>query len=347
MKDYLVHEMNPFRATPKGLFGIEVEVEGAMLPREDPTGVWKVVADGSLRGECAEYVLRTPLDLDKAKNGIIHLNKLLENSLINMSYRTSVHVHVNIIHMRMSQLRRFVYTSYLLENLLVHFSGEDRIGNRFCLRVADAEGQLQAIGSVISAEGQIYRLSNDEFKYAAINLVPIRGQGSVEFRSMQGTTDVGTISTWLGMLDKIVSFAKSSEMPCRDISEWAAQGPEDFLNYVMGEYAQFLKFPEFEDGIRRAEENLYVLSLQEPKNEKVEIEEKPLKPKLGPAPGFAKRYHININAGGGGMLVAQANPAAQAIIDDIMLERMMRGQEEHDARAEARREEAEDERGGW
>lgn len=274
MIDYFVRDVAPFDNKPKGVFGIEVEVEGDNLPKIDPLSIWKVVKDGSLRGEAAEYVLRKPLDLKEAVNGIIHLNEMLADSPLRMSFRTSVHVHVNVLNMRMSQMKRFIITSFLLENLLVAFSGEERIGNRFCLRVVDAEFQLNYIKLLMQETTQLHRIANDEAKYAAINLVTIRNYGSVEFRSFQGTTNPEQIKNWIEILNKIYEFALKDERTCKQLCSYAANDPSGFLEEVMKDKSDFLKFPDYRLGIQEAEEALFFIASKEVLyDEKGDIEE--------------------------------------------------------------------------
>ena len=256
--DYKMNESHAFQVShKKGVFGIEVEVEGNNLPTEDHKALWKVTKDGSLRGEANEYILKRPLELGEAKFAVEHLGNLLANSQLHMSFRTSVHVHINIQNMYITQLKRFIYVSFLLENLLAEFSGEGRVGNRFCLRVCDAEYQIAMIKACISAAGTIPRFMNEECKYAAINLVPIRTQGSVEFRTMQGTTDSDTINTWLEILNKIYKFALSDSRSCKELSDLVVASPSKFLEEVMGELSNLLKFKGYEEAIKESEELLF------------------------------------------------------------------------------------------
>src|SRR5690606_7279420 len=87
----------------EGMFGIEIEVEGARFPI---VPAWEKKTDGSLRGESAEYVLSHPLDKEPAVEALNALAKAFaENKTVrNYSYRTSVHVHVNVQNFKRNRL---------------------------------------------------------------------------------------------------------------------------------------------------------------------------------------------------------------------------------------------------
>lgn len=261
-KDYLCKQLRGYEQVKDGLFGIEVEVEGDNLPKEIPK-YWKIVKDGSLRGESAEYVLKAPLSLPKTEEALTILNNSLKEAFLYMSFRTSVHVHVNIQEMFKSQFNRFIYTSFLVEDLLVEFSGEGRIGNRFCLRVRDAEAQLRFIKHVIKTNNAIARVPTEEGKYSAINLCPAATYGSIEFRSMQGTTDKETILTWVKLLNKIRDFSINSQLTLKELTQLASENPEGFMISVFGETAPLLMFKGYEFALKDADSRMFDIAFEE------------------------------------------------------------------------------------
>src|SRR3990167_10246395 len=80
---------------PKGLFGLEVEVEGPRLGQKVPG--WKVVADGSLEAG-SEFIFNGPCDKEETFARIAALNEAYKEEGIapTFSIRTSVHVHLNV-----------------------------------------------------------------------------------------------------------------------------------------------------------------------------------------------------------------------------------------------------------
>lgn len=233
----------------KGTFGIEIEVEGRNL-LQAIAGKWTDKADGSLRGESREYILRKPLDLDIAKEALVDLNKALTSNkaVLDFSFRTSVHVHVNVLDMNKKTLHSFLYLSHLFENALVNYSGTERTGNRFCLRCSDAEYKVGIMYDFLTRDG-FMGLNEDVIKYSAINLAPITTQGSVEFRSMRGTLDTAILNPWLDVLQNIRNM--SQIMSVKDIAAEATSAPKELIEKVFGDYLPLFNYSGIEQDLRR------------------------------------------------------------------------------------------------
>lgn len=194
-------------APVKGRFGIEVEVEGQNLPQEIPQQ-WIAEKDNSLRGESAEYILRVPLDRKEANNAIMELKDALSKSTLSFSHRTSVHVHVNVSEFTRNELLVFLYLAYLFDSVMYQYAGRKIAGNRFCLRLIDAQDTVRFLERLASEPNRIPLPQNEQAKYAAVNIVPIGKYGSVEFRAMAGTMNTIRLRNWLAMLEKLVDFSK-------------------------------------------------------------------------------------------------------------------------------------------
>lgn len=206
-----------------GLLGVEVEVEGENLPKI-ATGAWKYEKDGSLRGESGEYILRNPLNLQKTHEALDDLRKQLAESKLDWSFRTSVHVHVNVGSMSAKQINCFIYTYVLLEELMLHYCGPSRIGNRFCLRIQDAEGLVSALEYMFRSDWNFPM--RDEFRYASLNIDALCKFGSLEFRGMRGTLDKERLEIWTEALARIRSFSQKYATPF-DIAEGFRNTPDD------------------------------------------------------------------------------------------------------------------------
>lgn len=225
----------PHLELKEGTFGIEIEVEGAALniPRNP---YWKVDHDGSLRAnpECVEYVLRQPLKYDDSILALEYLNQQHEanGSVLNWSYRCSAHVHVNVQAEEVLTVLRLAYIYYIFENLLVKWSGNEREGNRFCLRLQDSYEISQTIANVFSEPFE--HIDENRIRYAALNFASLRKYGSVEFRSLSGTTDKARIEKWLKMLLAILQAARLDQ----SVSDIFYNSREDLNSYgkkVFGE----------------------------------------------------------------------------------------------------------------
>ena len=191
---------------PQGLIGMEVEVEGNNLPREIPS-YWKVETDNSLRGEAKEYILKRPFDPKSVSKAIDILVKATANSELHFSHRTSVHVHINVCSLTRNQLINFLFISYFFDKTLSRFGGREIKGNRFALRISDAEGQLQLFSKLACKKESWFVPDIQSGKYAAINLAPIGKYGSVEFRSMRGTLDPVVLKKWVSMIVSLYNFS--------------------------------------------------------------------------------------------------------------------------------------------
>lgn len=214
-------------APVKGRFGIEVEVEGQNLPQEIPQQ-WIAEKDNSLRGESAEYILRVPLDRKEASNAIMELKDALSKSTLSFSHRTSVHVHVNVSEFTRNELLVFLYLAYLFDSVMYQYAGRKIAGNRFCLRLIDAQDTVRFLERLASEPNRIPLPQNEQAKYAAVNIVPIGKYGSVEFRAMAGTMNTIRLRNWLAMLEKLVDFSQKYST----IEEMMASFNNDELTFV-------------------------------------------------------------------------------------------------------------------
>lgn len=179
--------------------GLELEVEGTNLPTE--VEGWHVVRDGSLR-DGLEYVTRTPAGSVKLKAELEAVAAAFKDNGTrpNYSFRTSTHCHVNVSNLPLEQVKAIIYLYYLFEQQYVGFCAKNRNGNRFCLRLIDAEGILNQVKKFFDSD----RLpTNDTGKYCALNIVPIGRQGTLEFRCLEGTDDWAKIHLWVRALIRL------------------------------------------------------------------------------------------------------------------------------------------------
>lgn len=249
-----VHNLFGVPQVNRGDYGIEIEVEGEGLPMSDGF-VWTSHQDGSLRGEypeqAHEYVLSQPIPFKEVHGALELLNKRFKDneSVLNFSFRTSVHVHRNVTNFNEVQLLNLIYLYTLVENPLVNFCGDVRKDNRFCLRVMDADGIMDVISPMfLHGVRELANQQEDRIRYAALNLASIRKYGSVEFRAMRGTADVATLMTWVSMIEAMAKYACSPKATPTTIREtFKKLSPKEFLLEVFGEaLAIHLIYPEYE-----------------------------------------------------------------------------------------------------
>lgn len=184
--------------------GVELEMEGNRFPKE--VKGWKAVADGSLR-EGIEFVLETPEGALKLKESLLAMGEAFEANQTKRSYsfRTSTHVHVNVSNLTISQVKSIVALYYLFENQFTGFCAKHRQGNRFCLRLREAEMIVPLVGKFFRDERPP---SPDHAKYMALNLATLSKYGTLEFRTLEGTDDWSKIYTWVRALLRLRKVGK-------------------------------------------------------------------------------------------------------------------------------------------
>jgi putative amidoligase enzyme len=263
----------------QGEVGIEIECEGANLVRRLPK-FWVVKEDGSLRGESCEYVLNGPVKREQVDEALDLLAKTLKDagSVVNDSYRTSVHVHINQTDLKFRQIFAEICLYLIVEDLLMEFCGEDRIGNLFCLRVKDAEHLLDSLRNGITSGN--YNSFNDmqTFKYGAVNIAAAGKYGSLEYRSLRGTTNPELIKTWVQVLLDIKDASKQVQSPQEFIHNFSQMSPQDFIckYFSKGSQELLLNSKNIKDrmfeGVRFAQEIAFAIPSWEPYVEKIKAE---------------------------------------------------------------------------
>lgn len=220
----------------RGDFGIEIEVEGDNLPTDKING-WGIHHDNSLRNGL-EYVTNGAVSSKDAYDHLKTLANAFNGSSLEFSHRTSVHVHVNVLTLTSDEILSMIYTSYLVEDVLMALSGKSRLSNRFCLRVQDAEAIIGIVGHLFSTgirkdSLQIY-LSPESLKYSAVNIVPLRSYGTIEYRSMEGNMDIDRLHHWLSVLSSIREFSKG-KTPTAVHDLFVKEGSDKFIKAVFGD----------------------------------------------------------------------------------------------------------------
>lgn len=251
----------PKKFKTDGDVGIEIEVEGKNLPVCEK--FWRNEEDGSLRGEeTREYVLDKPMSLKEARIALKYLDAQYKEceSVVDDSVRAGVHVHINVQKLNMIELYNFMTLYLVLEEVLVKFCGPYREGNLFCLRASDADYLLQELQE--SAQTKVFHnLVSDQLRYASMNVKALGTYGSLEFRAMRGTRDLGLIYKWAEVLLSLREMAKTYENPQKIIEGFSEGAAKGFIKHVLGAAAEEFMFDGYErmlcDGMRNAQDIAY------------------------------------------------------------------------------------------
>lgn len=227
-----------------GDVGIEIEIEGSNLPRDEehiPKG-WYYKPDGSLRGlESGEYVLTTPVKFKEVDGMLDKLWAMFKKWQTQMddSNRTSVHVHLNCQKFYLNRLTSFMALYFIFEEMLTAWCGEHRVGNLFCLRAKDAPGIVSQLKRFITSDGSIHL--HDNLHYAGLNAHALTQFGSLEVRSLRGCHDPQTIKEWVGMLQRLYELSAEFEDPRRIIEMFSELGPLAYFDQILGSQAKVLR----------------------------------------------------------------------------------------------------------
>jgi Putative amidoligase enzyme len=218
------------------LFGVEIEIEGEGLPKRI-SDFWNIVKDGSLRGDfpynSAEYVFSTPLSINSCVFRLDEVEKALAKARVKMSQRCSTHIHVNISDLEEVELFNFLYLAVLAEPILMTLVKEERVGNRFCLRVKDADILLDGLAYIYkNGAGSLAGYWSGEWRYSAINLASIFKYGSVEFRMFHGSVDKTEIMNWLLLLQALRVASQKFDNPKDIYNTFLKLGAKEFFSQV-------------------------------------------------------------------------------------------------------------------
>lgn len=248
----------------KGDVGIEIEMEletpyNTNAPFKN---VWRLEGDGSLKINGVEFVLKKPVEFSYVGTLIGKLKaNLKENDMtILPSIRAGVHVHVNMQQSTLGQMYNMLGCYYPMETVLTRFCGNGREGNLFCLRSRDAAGVLKRVELSIKNESLTY-LDTDDIRYAALNIRSLFNYGTLEFRALATTPDLGLIEDWCKMVQKLKEYSERVNSCWDCMYHISGNGGRSWLMEVFGpELFAKLDYPDLERDIIRDSRNCQYLN---------------------------------------------------------------------------------------
>lgn len=248
----------------KNLYGVEIEVEGVRLPKQDhlPVDLWRVERDTSLKtAEAWEYVMTRPQMIGGVYQSIDILQAAYNSrsSIVHESVRAGVHVHMNVQDWNIKQLMTFATCYYMLEDILIHWCGENREGNLFCLRTKDAEYVLFKVLQTLQ-ERKLSHLKYDLIRYSSLNYCSLFKYGTIEFRGMRGTPDLSLIKTWVAIIDQLRTSSLNFNSPTDVLNWFSGDGEEQFIATLLPDYHQLFKCPDKDRVIRNAARRVQMIA---------------------------------------------------------------------------------------
>lgn len=249
--------------------GVEVEVESRARVS---LNYWREVSEGSISGY--ELVLAQP------EYGIALYEAILELDSVATAVgptafgsRTSVHVHIDIRDMTVTQLMNFIALSVMFEPVLYKYVAPHRSANHFCWSMLESQEPLKRLASLYKTvrtataerlRNKLATFTQSNCKYSGINLSSISRYGSLEFRMHEGTANSIAIIRWINILLSIKEYAMGENRTPNNILETKMDvGIDSIFHSVLGNYTGVLSYDTVETdiltGIRNAQDFIYDL----------------------------------------------------------------------------------------
>ncbi|QDH46729.1 hypothetical protein LAh8_1 [Aeromonas phage LAh_8] len=201
--------------------GVEIEVE-RFNNRRARLRYWNLVSDGSLRNNGQEFTFRGALGGKDAFDAISEIDTLLYQANPELNIRCSTHVHVDVRDMTVPQLKRMILAYAFYESFLFNQSGRHRMKSNFCMPLCIAEGLTHILMDYWGNTDAdfIFNVTDRWDKYSAINLIPIRSYGSVEFRIAEGKSKSGQLLRLVNRFLALKEIAVEKDMSDREFLDF-------------------------------------------------------------------------------------------------------------------------------
>ena len=240
---------------PQELIGVELEVEGVRHSQPVPP-LWREVPDDSLRNYGREYIFSEPLYGTGITDALMDMAIFMDKVQPDISYRCSVHVHLNVSDMDMEQLLTLLTLYLIFERTLVKYHGGGREDNIFCIPYYKAPASMQSLvylyKDAMAGEllpNYVSDLLSDFNKYSALNINAVLVHGSIEFRHMPGTTDMVEVFEWIKMVQYLKKAALEGDLDYMSLVEGASGSTSSLLQRVFNESAELLQYPDMTNDI--------------------------------------------------------------------------------------------------
>lgn len=204
------------------LMGVEIELEaspnsGFMFP--DITK-WTAIKDGSLRDISIEYVFAKPYYGAQIIGALKDLETCLIGAPLSLSYRTSTHVHINILDLTTEQLVSMILLYALAEPAIYAMAGAGRVNNNYCVPFFyDNHGVREVLATLLESKstGDVARITGVikdlRPRYSGLNLHSIIDHGSLEFRHFRASVKFKELIDFVNIPIRLKNAAKSFNNP--------------------------------------------------------------------------------------------------------------------------------------
>lgn len=182
------------------LFGVECEVEEVKDLKQSLNGLWNMTEDGSLRNGGKEFI-SIPMNLTQQFDAFKSLHASLVLGKEAFSERTSIHVHMNCQGLEEQQVKNILLLYALFEECFFLMTQPSRRANIHCVPLTETHMPMMY-------NRPLRNIVERWHKYTALNLIPLAGQGTIEFRHMHGHADSKLHNEWLVCLSNLMEVSK-------------------------------------------------------------------------------------------------------------------------------------------
>lgn len=271
-------------ANPDLIMGLELEVERCdktmEVYQQELSKLWDVKTDGSLRGRnnghgggivgnAFEFISK-PAELKILIPELKEFFGKTKFSDENYSDRCSVHVHTNITNLTVHQVGTLFLTYSVVEDVLFKFvnhykvldpRGKYRDTNIYCVPWNQCRYNANMMQKMFSDVDYTFKQWQ---KYTALNILPSRTLGTVEWRHLHGTADMEKLELWLNLIGSIFKYSTSVSFEeamgvIKTLNDNSAY--QQYFNNVFGQYLPYTPdiAKELEAGVVNAKYSLLSL----------------------------------------------------------------------------------------
>lgn len=262
--------------------GMEIELENLpdfghhWINEVTKTSLWTVTNDGSLRNHGLEFIMQTdnkePLRGGDITRALFRFRKVMKDymkicSAPSCSERTSLHVHLDVRDLSLSQLQKLILLYSIFEELFFKWADPTRITNNYCRSLTFHSDITQRMARILAIQDDdkgyhmMVNLLENGNKYDACNYLSVRQRGSLEFRLLGGTYDTKVMLSWINKLQALKKAAKDESIVVDSFPEDMSQrGLGNLIGQVFGQWGDDLVDLATEldilRGVRRAQDIL-------------------------------------------------------------------------------------------
>lgn len=237
-------------AAPDQIVGLEIETENVGYGVDYTALInklWQVKEDGSLRGRAYEFV-SLPCPIGQLIPELEEFWAKTRFTEENYTDRCSIHVHTNITDMTTPQVTSLFLVYSVVEDVLFEFVnhhkakndyGYSRDTNLYCVPWSQCRMNHSLAQNMFMDASFAFKAWQ---KYTALNILPARSIGTLEWRHMHGTADMEKITKWLNLIGSIMRYAKQNEFEAvvkiiKELNDTSAY--RQFYGDVLGGYLPF------------------------------------------------------------------------------------------------------------